>query len=43
VALVAKAEVLSWVGKGRGMTVPAHNLKGSNTSNIQICHLRMSS
>jgi hypothetical protein len=47
VALVAKAAVLSWVGKGKGngkgMTVPAHNLRGSNTSNIQIGHLRMAS
>jgi hypothetical protein len=45
VALVAKAAVLSWVGKGngKGMTVPAHNLRGSNTSNIQIGHLRIAS
>jgi hypothetical protein len=47
VALVAKAAVLSWVGKvkgnGKGMTVPAHNLRGSNTSSIQIGHLRITS
>ena len=46
---MAKAAVLSWVGKGKGkgkgkgMTVPAHNLRGSNTSNIQIGHLRIAS
>jgi hypothetical protein len=45
VALVAKAVVLSWVekGNGKGMTVPAHNFRGSNTSNIQIGHLRIAS
>jgi hypothetical protein len=43
VALVGKAVVLSWVGNGNGMTVPAHNLRGSNTSSIQIGHLRITS
>jgi hypothetical protein len=43
VALMVKAAVLSWVGKGKGMNTPAHNLMGSNTSSIQIGHLRMPS
>jgi hypothetical protein len=45
VTLVVKTAVLSWVGSGNGngMTVPAHTLRGSNTSSIQIGHLRIAS